>query len=110
MEAEYPNPAFDRMDEADAFWAATLLTDFTDDVIRAVVATGQISDPEAAEYLARTLIRRRDKCIRDRIRQTNPLDRFAISSDESEVTFDNAAVRSGAAPGGASYRAQWSAR
>ena len=106
---EYPNPAFDRMDEADAFWAANLLTYFTDDVIWAIVATGQISDPEAAEYLAKTLIQRRDKCIRYWIRQTNPLNRFAISSAGSEVTFDNAAVRSGAAPRGASYRAQWSA-
>jgi hypothetical protein len=105
----YPNPAFDRMDEADAFWAANLLTYFTDDVIRAIVATGQISDPEAAEYLAKTLIERRDKCIRYWIRQTNPLDRFAISADGNEVTFDNAAVRTGAAPGGASYRVQWSA-
>jgi hypothetical protein len=107
---EYPNPAFDRMDEADAFWAANLLTYFTDDVIRAIVATGRISDPEAAEYLVNTLIQRRDKCIRYWIRQTNPLSRFAISSDGSEVTFDNAAVRTGAAPGGASYQAQWFAR
>ena|SRR5437867_4987571 len=61
---EYPNPAFDRMDEADAFWAANLLTYFTDDVIRAVVATGRITDPEAEAHLARTLIMRRDKCIR----------------------------------------------
>jgi hypothetical protein len=106
---EYPNPAFDRMDEADAFWAANLLTYFTDDVIRAIVATGQISDPEAAGYLAQTLIQRRDKCIRYWIRQTNPLDRFAVSSDGSEVTFDNAAVRTGAAPVGVSYRAQWAA-
>jgi hypothetical protein len=43
------------------------------------------------------------------IPQTNPLDRFAVSSDGSEVTFDNAAVRTGTAPGGASYRAQWAA-
>ncbi len=104
---EYPNPAFDRMDEADAFWAANLLTYFTDDVIRAIVATGQISDPDAAAYLAKTLIERRDKCIRYWIRQTNPLDRFAVSSDGSEVTFDNAAVRTGAAPGGATYRVRW---
>jgi hypothetical protein len=95
------------MDEADAFWAANLLTYFTDDVIRAVVGTGQISDPEAAEYLARTMIQRRDKCIRYWIRQTNPLDRFAVSSDGSEVTFDNAAVRTGAAPREATYRARW---
>ena len=106
---EYPNPAFDRMDEADAFWAANLLTYFTDDVIRAVVATGRISDPEAEAYLARTLIVRRDKCIRYWISRTNPLDRFEVNRDGTAVTFDNAALRVGAAQGKATYSVQWSA-
>jgi hypothetical protein len=106
---EYPNPSFDRMDEADAFWAANLLTYFTDDVIRAIVATGQISDSEAASYLANTLIKRRDKCIRYWIRQTNPLDRFTVSGDGRRVTFDNAALRLGAAEGPVTYKVQWAA-
>jgi hypothetical protein len=106
---EYPNPAFDRMDEADAFWAANLLTYFTDDVIRAVVATGRISDPEAEAYLVRTLIARRDKCVRYWISRTNPLDRFEVNSDGTEVTFDDAALRVGAAQGKATYSVQWSA-
>ena len=97
------------MDEVDAFWGATLLTYFTDDVIRAVVATGRISDPEAEAYLTRTLIVRRDKCIRYWISQTNPLDRFQVNGDGTELTFDNAALRAGAAKGKATYRAQWSA-
>jgi hypothetical protein len=97
------------MDEADAFWAANLLTYFTDEVLRAIVATGQISDPEAANYLTETLIKRRDKCIRYWIRQTNPLDRFAVNADGSEVTFDNAALRAGAGQGTATYKVQWSA-
>jgi hypothetical protein len=105
--AEYPNPSFDRMDDRDAFWGANLLTYFTDDVIRAIVATGQISDPEAAAHLADTLIKRRDKCIGYWIRQTNPLDRFAVSGDGREVTFDNAAIRVGAADGKVAYKAQW---
>ncbi len=106
---EYPNPAFERMDEADAFWGANLLTYFSDEAIRAMVATGQISDPEAAEYLTRTLIERRDKCIHYWIRQTNPLDRFAVSDDGSTVVFDNAALRVGAAQGTAVYKVQWAA-
>jgi len=106
---EYPNPAFDRMDEADAFWAANLLTYFTVDVIRAVVATGKISDPEAEAYLARTLIARRDKCIRYWIGRTNPLDRFEVTHEGTEVTFDNAALRAGAAQGKVIYAVQWSA-
>ena len=48
---EYPQPSFERMDEADAFWAANLMTYFTDEVIRAVVQparsatrSGRLSD------------------------------------------------------------------
>jgi hypothetical protein len=104
---EYPNPLFERMDEADAFWAANLMTYFTDDVIRAVVATGQISDPKAAAYLTYTLIKRRDKCIRYWIRQTNPLDRLEVNGEGSEVSFDNAALRVGAAQGEVTYKVRW---
>jgi len=106
---EYPNPSFDRMDEADAFWGANLLTYFSDEAIRAIVAAGQISDPEAADYLTKILIQRRDKCIRYWIKQTNPLDRFEVNADGRQVTFDNAALRVGAADGTATYRVQWSA-
>jgi hypothetical protein len=106
---EYPNPSFDRMDEADAFWAANLMTYFTDDVIRAIVKTGRISDPEAAEYVTRTLIKRRDKCIKYWLTLTNPLDRFVLNPNGTEVTFDNAALRSGTAKGEAAYTVQWSA-
>ncbi len=104
---EYPNPAFERMDEADAFWAATKLAPFTDEVLRAVVATAGISDPRAERYLLETLIARRDKCLRYWIARTNPLDRFSISEDGDEVTFDNAAVRTGAAQGDVAYQVQW---
>jgi hypothetical protein len=106
---EYPNPAFERMDEADAFWAANLLTYFTDDVIRALVATGRISDPEAEAYLVRTLIARRNKCVRYWISRTNALDRFEVNSNGTEVTFDNAALRAGTAQGKATYSVEWSA-
>ena len=34
---EYPNPAFDNMQPEDAFWAARLVSRFSDEAIRAVV-------------------------------------------------------------------------
>ena len=104
---EYPNPAFERMDEADAFWAARLMIPFTDEVLRAIVKTAQISDPAAESYMVEALIERRDKCIQYWITRTNPLDRFAISRGGTEVTFDNAAVRAGAVEGEVTYDAQW---
>ena len=105
---EYPNPAFDRMDEADAFWGAKLMSRFTDEMIRAVVRTGQISDAEAEAYLITTLIKRRDKCVRYWISRTNPLDNFEVRGDGDELRFDNAATRIGAVAGVAEYSVQWS--
>ena len=98
---QYPNPAFNRMDTADAFWAASLVSRFTDEMIRAIVAAGKISDPEAAAYLTEVLITRRDKVVHYWISRTNPFDRFDVqrrADSGLQLTFDNAAVRVGAAP------------
>ena len=109
---KYPNPAFDRMDAADAFWAARIVSRFTDEMIRAIVAAGKISDPEAAAYLTDVIIKRRDKVVQYWISRTNPLDRFdverCVDLQLPQLTFDNAAVRVGAAPRGARYSVRWS--
>lgn len=52
---EYPHPAFERMDAADAFWAASIAARFTDQMIRAIVEQGALSDPAAAHFLASSL-------------------------------------------------------
>ena len=107
--ANYPQPAFDQMDAADAFWAASIASRFTNEMIHAIVATGRLSNPDAAAYLADTIIRRRDKVVAYWITGTNPLDRFAVSPDNGtlSLTFDNAAIRVGAARGDSTYRVQW---
>jgi hypothetical protein len=105
---EYPNPAFERMDEADAFWAARLMMPFTDEVMRAIVKTAQISDRAAESYLLAALIERRDKCIQHWITRTNPLDHFEINRSGTEVTFDNAALRARAVEGEVAYDVAWS--
>ena len=109
---KYPNPAFDRMDAADAFWAVRIVSRFTDEMIRAIVAAGKISDPEAAAYLADVIIKRRDKVVQYWMSRTNPLDRFDVERPADfrlpQLTFDNAAVRVGAAPQGARYSVRWS--
>ena len=106
----YPNPAFKRMDGADAFWAARIVSRFSDESLRAIVAQAQISDPEAERYLGDVIIKRRDKVVKHWIVATNPLDEFTVSRSPSgwELGFDNAAVRVGAADKRASYQVQWS--
>jgi hypothetical protein len=108
---EYPQPAFNQMDAADAFWAASIASRFSDEMIKAIVATGELSDPEAARYLTDVIIRRRDKVVRCWIAETNPLDAFVVrrTPTGAELTFDNAAIRLGVADLVATYRAQWMA-
>ena len=103
---EYPNPAFDNMTEEDAFWAAKIVMSFTDEQLRAIVKTGQLSDARAEAYLAETIIKRRDKVGRFWLNQVNPLDQFRV--DGNSLVFENAAVRllSGTAAAD-SYQVQW---
>jgi hypothetical protein len=107
---EYPNAAFDRMDAADAFWGARIVSRFSDEAVRAIVATGQISDPAAEQYLADTIIKRRDKVIAYWIVQTNPLDELEVAGDRDGLTlsWENAAVRAGVASASVTYAVQWS--
>ncbi|HSE49024.1 MAG TPA: hypothetical protein VLA96_07450 [Terriglobales bacterium] len=59
----FPVIAFENLTLRDARWAARIVGSFTDEQIRAAVATGELSDPAAAEYLARQIMARRDKTV-----------------------------------------------
>lgn len=76
-----PNPAFENCTGRDGFWGAKLVMSFTDAQIETAVRTGQYSDPEAARYLARTLIERRDRTGRYWFGRVNPLDALTVSQD-----------------------------
>ncbi len=106
---EYPNPAFERMQLEDAFWATRTIMRFTDEMIRAIVDTGQISDPEASNYLVETLIKRRDKIIRYYLPQMNPLDDFQLTGEPGlslRLEFKNLGLEAGLASA-SSYQYQW---
>src|SRR5581483_7879746 len=83
----YPNPAFLLMDSADAFWAAKQVAAFTDAEIRALVETGEYSDPRAAEWIARSLIERRDKIAGAWFSTVLPVDKFRIL--DGKLVFDD---------------------
>ncbi len=76
---EYPNPAFERMQPQDAFWAGRIVSRFSDEAVRAIVHTGGYSDAEAEAHLADVLLRRRDKVVAWCFRQVNPLAEFALA-------------------------------
>jgi hypothetical protein len=105
---EYPNPAFDNMRPDDAFWAARLVSKFSNDAIRAIVGKAQYSEPGAADHIAATLIKRRDKVLRAWLTGVNPLVDPRLEADGS-LTFENAAIAAGVASQSASYTLSWSA-
>jgi hypothetical protein len=103
---EYPNPAFDNMQPEDAFWAAELVSRFSDEMIRAIVAKARYSEPGAAEHIAATLIERRDKVLRTWLTMVNPLLDPRLDA-AGVLTFRNAAVHAGIAAPARSYRVTW---
>jgi hypothetical protein len=103
--AEYPNPAFSNRLPDDAFWAAKQVMSFTDDQIRAIVDTGQYSDPRATRWISDCLIKRRDKIGRAFFEKVLPLDRFAVR--DNVLVFDDLATVHKLAPG-RTYTYTWS--
>ncbi|HYO83432.1 MAG TPA: hypothetical protein VES20_18665 [Bryobacteraceae bacterium] len=83
---EYRNPAFENMLPDDGFWAAKQVSAFTDADIRGIVRTGQLSDPNAEQWLVECLIQRRDKIVRAFVPKLLPLDRFRI--EQGRLKFD----------------------
>jgi hypothetical protein len=103
---EYPNPAFDNMRPDDAFWAARIVSRFSDDMIRAIVAKARYTDPRATEYMVATLMKRRDKVLRTWLNGVNPVVDPALQADGT-LTFANAAVSAGVAAAPERYTLQW---
>jgi hypothetical protein len=91
----------------DAFWGARLVSRFSDQLIRAIVGAVGYDDPVAADYIARTLMERRDRIARVWLNGVNPAIDFALGADGA-LTFTNAAVAAGAATPAERYALQWS--
>lgn len=81
---DYPNAAFRNENPADRLWAARKILAFTDREIRAIVSTGQYSDPAAEDWVARCLIERRNKIARAYAIGMGALDGFEIREDRLE--------------------------
>jgi hypothetical protein len=103
---EYPNPAFDNMRPDDAFWAARIVSRFSDAAIRAIVEKARYSDPRATDYLTETIIKRRDKVLTVWLNGVNPVVDLALA-ESGQLTWANAAVAAGVAHLPESYTLQW---
>jgi hypothetical protein len=87
---EAPNAAFQHMLPEDAFWAARIVSRFSDEAIRAIVQEADLQAPEAEAHLASVIARRRDKVLARYFGALNPLGDFRLAQDgEGVLTFTN---------------------
>ena len=100
-----PTTAYLELRDDDAFWAAQRVGAFSDEMIRAVVHTGEFSDAANEKALADIIIQRRDKILRTYLPAVNPI--VSPRLDGGRLTFDNAAVIAGVAQAPRTYRATW---
>lgn len=77
----YYFPAFMNITNLDGYWGAKLVMSFSDEQLAAVIDQAGYSNDEAASYLLKTLISRRDLTGRHWFSRTNPLDRFHFQKD-----------------------------
>ena len=102
-----PTAAFLHARPDDNFWAARRVMAFSDEMIRAIVKTGDFSDPAAEKLLADTLIARRNKIGQAYLPAVNPLVSFSLDNSGA-LTFSNAATAASLAPAPLGYTASWS--
>lgn len=74
----YPNPAFLHRLPDDEYWAARIVMAFRAEDIRAIVETGQYSDPRVVDYITARLVERRNKILRVYLTKVLALDDFRI--------------------------------
>jgi hypothetical protein len=100
-----PNAASIEMRDDDAFWAARRVAAFSTDMIRAIVHTGEFSDPAAEKAIGDIMIKRREKILRTYLPAVNPI--VTPRLENNRLSFENAAVAADVARAPEVYRASW---
>jgi len=73
-----PNTAFANVTDRDGYWAAKIISAFTDEHIEGLVAEGRYRDSSAARWIAEMLAARRDAVARYWFDRVPPLDFFTV--------------------------------
>ncbi len=101
-----PTSAYLHMRDDDAFWAAQRVMAFSDALIRAVVRTGQFSEPGAERYLGDVLIKRRDRIGRAYLTRLVPVVSPSLEAS-GVLTFENIASRHALASEPRAWKTAW---
>ncbi len=100
---DLPHSAMANLTRLDGYWAAKVISAFTDEDLRILVEQGLFQNQQAAEFLISALAGRRDKIARFWFGEVPPLDFFRIVGDQVEF-MDLAIERGYAEPAQTSYR------
>lgn len=95
-----PNPAFQNLTVRDGYWGAKLVASFDEAQIRAAVAAGQLSDPQAEEALVQAIIQRRDLTVAYWYQRVTPLEELRVTPAErgNALRFRDLAIAEGVVP------------
>ena len=69
----FPNLAFRRMDDRDAFWATNIISRFSEAHIRRLVDVAKFTRADNADYLHRVLVARRDAIVETYFTRMSPM-------------------------------------
>jgi hypothetical protein len=105
----YPNLAFLRMDDSDAYWGAKIVTAYSNQIVRRLAEVGEYSRPEVTRYLEGVMLSRRDAIGKYWLDRITPLEDFTLVRGASggELRFRDLALERGYADEvSRSYRVQ----
>ena len=104
---EYPNPAFANARPDDRFWAARIISRFSERDVRAIVEAARFSDPRATDYLTEVILARKAKVLMTWLNGTNPFINVSLD-DSGRLRFANAAEQVGMGKAAERYTVAWS--
>jgi hypothetical protein len=103
---EYRNPAFANARPDDRFWAARIISRFSDADVRAIVETARFTDPRATDYLTEVLLARKAKVLMTWLNGTSPFINVSLD-DSGRLRFANAAEQVGMGKAAERYTVAW---
>jgi hypothetical protein len=100
-----PTTAYMELRDDDGLWAAQRVGAFSDEMIRAIVHTGEFSDAASEKLLVDIMIKRRDKILKTYLPAVNPIVKPRL--ENTRLSFENAAVAANVAKAPERYHAAW---
>jgi len=94
---QHHHSAFANTTDRDSYWAAKIISAFTDEHLRAIVDAARYESPAAAEYVTRLLAARRDRIARHWFDRVPPLDFFR--PDGTGIRYSDLGAERGVYPG-----------